>query len=468
MHSLETEKIVLSGIMQHDGALEDVSFLQPDHFFSPANALLYEAIKKYEANGGTLFDYLSMSAAMTSMVADAKKGISYRKKFEEFELRGVDWYLGEIFSIPSVKVNLIRYATIVQEYATRRELIRVGNSFSTDISSISPVSELVEAATSKLMAVSTLTSRKKVEYAEELTANHIATMETRLSGTERAYKTGLKDLDEALNGGLCGGDLIVVGARPGMGKTALALCVDLAVSSSPDEDGILRNGVLHFSMEMQNIRNTDRIISQLGKVDSRKIKNGLLTERDFDGMTAAYSKFINYPFAMYDKAACRLHDIVSQSNRVKKEFESKGQRLSLICIDYIQLMGSENKHAQRNTQIEEITRGLKGLAKDLNVPVLALSQFNRSADKERRPSIAQLRDSGSIEQDADIILFPYREEQDDPDTEMTGYADLYVAKNRNGPLAHIGMCYEAEYTRFSDWDGVVPSNDKPEKTKWKK
>jgi replicative DNA helicase len=464
-HSLQTEMIVLSGIVQHDGVLEDIAFLQNGHFYSPLNALIYEGIRAYEATGGTVFDIFSLAAAFNTLIADPKKGLSYRKKFDLLEKKGLDAYLSEIYSIPSIKLNIVRHATILQEYAIRRNLIKVGNGFASDASSALPVADLIDNAAAQLAQVSATHQRKNIEFAPALVDSHVEAMEGRLAGKERVLATGLKDLDEVLNGGFRGGELIIVGARPGMGKTAFCIGVDLAVAECPDEDGKLRSGVLHFTMEMQNINNTDRIISTLGSIDSRKIKNGLLTERDFDGLTFAYSKFSTYPFGMYDKSGCKLHEIISQARKAKKEFESKGQRLDLISIDYMQLMGSDNVRAQRNAQIEEISRGLKGLAKDLNVPVIALSQFNRQADGEKRPSIANLRDSGSLEQDADIILFPYREEQDNPDTEMTGYADLYVSKNRNGPLAHIGLRYEAEFTRFSDWAGVVPKSEPAEKSK---
>lgn len=466
MHfSVETEMIVLSGIMQHSGVLDDIQFLKPAHFYSPLHALIYQGMRDFEEAGGTVFDLFSLSAAFLKIDKSDKKNLSYAKKFSMLDDRGMDWYLAEINNTVSVKANLVRYATIVQDHAIRRELENVGNRISDDISRATPVAELVDAATQRLAAVSAGQQKRTIEYSETLTNSHIAAIEARLQGKEAVLTSGLRDLDEALNGGFCGGDLIVIGARPGMGKTALATGFGLSAAAQKDEDGELRNGVLHFSMEMQNIRNTDRIISYLGKVDSRKLKNGLLQEQDYDAMTFAYSEFVKYPYGMYDKPACKLHEIANLAKKAQTDFALKGQKLSMIVIDYVQLMSPSNPKLPRHEAVSEISKGLKTLAKDFNLPVIALSQFNREADKEKRPSIAHLKDSGSIEQDADIILFPYREEQDDPDTNMRGYADLYVAKNRNGALAHIGLRYEGEYTKFSNWEGVMPSIDKPNSKK---
>jgi replicative DNA helicase len=281
---------------------------------------------------------------------------------------------------------------------------------------------------------------------------HIATIDSRTEGKGSGIPTGFSNIDQLLTGGPNRGALVILGARPSMGKTALSL--NIATNVARDHT------VLVLSMEMVKAELLDRAIASLGKVPLSAIIRGELTAQEWDGFTAANAKLNDMNLFLDDQPALTLLDVRGKARAVKRK-----HGLDLLVVDYLQLMAGANPGDSRNQQLEEISRGLKALAKDLGIVVLALSQLSRNAANKSRPQLSDLRDSGAIEQDADAVLFVHRDEVDNPQTHLRGFADVFVAKNRQGRVDDVLLAYEGTYTQFSDTTRARPEAPTPHRRK---
>ncbi|MGH8091103.1 MAG: replicative DNA helicase, partial [Rudaea sp.] len=260
--------------------------------------------------------------------------------------------------------------------------------------------------------------------------------------------TGFADLDE-MTAGLQPSDLIIVAARPSMGKTALA--VNMAEHAALKS----RKAVAIFSMEMSASQLAFRLISSLGRIDQQHLRNGDLAEEDWPRVTSAITLLSETKILIDDTPALSPAELRARARRMKRQYD-----LGLIVVDYLQLMAVPGNKENRATEISEITRGLKALAKELNIPVIALSQLNRSLEQrtDKRPVMADLRESGAIEQDADVILFIYRDEYYDKESADKGLAEIIIGKQRNGPVGTVKLTFLGRYTRFENTAAEARSN----------
>lgn len=430
-HNLDAEQAILGGLMQDNGAIDRLGDLGAQQFYHHAHRLVYEAISSLvmrcrPADVVTVNDFLSASGR-----ADAVGGIVYLNEL--------------VASTPSV-ANISRYADIVRETALLRELTSTADRVHELVAHRQmPAAELLDAAQAEFgkLAMGTV-KNEPVSIADSMTS-FLDDLDGRVHGTvaHPGIPTGIQALDDALNGGPCRGDLVVIGARPGMGKSALAG----TTGCNNSEAG---HSVMFWSGEMPTRQVTGRAVANWGRVSAKKIgavKPELSTD-DWARLTRAAQIASDAKFFVDDEAGLTLQALAVKARAVHRK-----HGLDVLFVDYIQLMeGSEEK---RHLQIEAITKGLKRLAKQLNIVVYALSQFSRDIEKRsnKRPMLSDLRDGGSIEQDADIVIAPYREEQDNPDTDRKGYAEIYILKHRNGSIGMVPAAYRGDYLRFEDYSG---------------
>jgi replicative DNA helicase len=361
-------------------------------------------------------------------------------------------YLHQLASGTPSAANIRRYAEIVRERAIMRKLAEVGTTIAD--SAYSPqgreARQLLDEAETKILEIGESGGRSSESFAKMSTV--LAEVMSRLDELHRnpasvtGKATGYTDLDE-MTTGLQDGDLIVVAGRPSMGKTAMALNIAENVALE------LKLPVLIFSMEMGGTQLATRLLSSVGRVDAQKLRTGRLDPPDWDRLGMALGKLNEAPLLIDESAALNPLEIRARARRKWREYGGLG----LIVVDYIQLMqGTDGGNENRATEISEISRGLKAMAKELQCPVIALSQLNRSLEQRpnKRPVMSDLRESGAIEQDADVILFIYRDEVYNEDSPDKGIAEIIIGKQRNGPIGTVKLTFLGKHTRFENFSGA--------------
>lgn len=440
-HSIEAEQAVIGGLLLDNRAWEKIADrIHEKDFYRNDHRTIFRAIGSLESKSQP-FDVVTLSESLALN--------------EELEDIGGLAYLGRLAKDTPSAANIVAYADIVRERSVLRQLISVG----TDIadSGFRPEGrdngELIENAEKGVFAIAEQKVRgqtglraisdvlsKTVEQIDHL-------FETK--GAVSGVATGFTDLDK-MTTGFQPGDLVIVAGRPAMGKTTFAMNVAETAAISGELP------VAVFSMEMPGEQLAMRLISSLGRIDQHHIRTGELTDEDWPRITSAISMLSETKLFIDDTPAMSPSEVRTRARRIKRE-----HGLGLIIIDYLQLMqvagGSEN----RATEISEISRGLKALAKELGIPVIALSQLNRGLEQrpDKRPIMSDLRESGAIEQDADIILFVYRDEVYNEDSADKGMAEIIVGKQRNGPIGKVRLAFRGKYTRFDDFMPEMYSND---------
>lgn len=431
-HSAEAEKAVLGAVLRDPENLIQVeNMIESKHFFLDAHQKIYQAITSLSTQNETP-DILT--------VADKLRGLD-----------GGNEYLGPAYLVEltescPISQNVEYYARIVRtDYYRRRiiascqETIKGASNFDGSVESF------IENVEKEFLSIAQQYDRKGIIPLRDVLDSTIDEIEQRLKRDEKlgGVPSGFYDLDNLL-GGFQKGDLIIVAARPGMGKTAFAVNCAVAAAKSG------KNAVI-FTLEMRKEELMMRVISGESRVDSSKLRRGDLSEEEGDriaeGARRIYS--INSNLGIDETPAITMMELRSRCRRFKKE-----SSLDLIVIDYLQLIGSSsNKRTEsREREISEISMALKALAKELDVPVIALSQLNRSPDfrTDKRPRMSDLRESGSIEQDSDLILFLYRDEQYNPSSEFAGTAELIVGKNRHGATTTIKLAFQPNFLMFQN------------------
>lgn len=420
-HSMQAEQSVLGGLMLDEKAFDKIAYLEPWHFFDSANREIYAAIRKMATDGKSV-DIVSLTDELGER-SSATGGIVYLADLQR--------------NTPSAS-NVNRYAEIVQEKAMLRSLLEASNS----IASIAwgtdgSVQEKINKAQSEVMRLSESSGKRDPLHIREVLNSAMEAIDHRSEMKIDGLLTGCRDLDSKLNG-MKNGELIIIAARPGMGKSTLAVQVAAHVASQGKPALIL-------SQEMSYQQLADRLIASAGRVDLGAITSGKLCEDGWNRLAAGIGKLYELPLYLDDQAALTISDVCSKARMLKRK-----HGLSVLVIDYLQLMSGSSDN--RNSAIEEISRGLKSLAKELHIPVIALSQLSRECEKRtnRRPMLSDLRDSGAIEQDADVVMFIYRDEEYNPDTQEKGIAEILIRKNRQGKTGDVRMAFNGEYSRFDD------------------
>ena len=360
-------------------------------------------------------------------------------------------YLIDLASTSPSAANLEAYAGMIRQKSISRRLMKINSEISELI--INPqgkdAAELLDEAETKIFSLNDEASRTStnIQKLDELIPQSIERMnEIAKNGSSLlGASTGYKDLDSKLQG-LQDGDLIIIAARPSMGKTALSMNIVENLVLNKDIPG----GVLVFSLEMPAESLTTRLLASNAKIDQQKVRSASMNQSDLKKFMESSSKLKDLPLYIDDSSMLSPMELRARARRIARQ-ESNG--LSLIVVDYLQLMQLPTSQENRVNQISEISRSLKMLAKELNVPVIALSQLNRAVEQRpnKRPIMADLRDSGAIEQDADVILFIYRDEVYNEDSEEGNKAEIIIGKQRNGPIGKVNLTFLKEFTRFEDF-----------------
>ncbi len=428
--AVEAEQSVIGALLRDNDAVDRMGKLTPAMFYRQDHREIFvEVMRQLSAGKGC--DVVSVGLALPN-VGDAMR------------------YLNEMAQATPSAANIARYADMVRDRALRRGLLAATstmNEMAFNPGSRTAV-EVLDAAQSSLSALAETRVAREPIRASEAMLTHIEVMDKRVEGETSGIPTGFPDIDAILNGGPNRGALVILGARPSMGKTALAL--NIAMNTAHDYS------VLFCSQEMQNGELLDRTLAALGRIPLSAVLNGQMSPQEWNGFTAASAKLNDMNLYLDEQPALTLLDVRGKARLIKRK-----HGLDVLIVDYLQLMAGEGSN--RNTQIEEISRGLKGLAKELNIVVYALSQLSRNAANKSRPQLSDLRDSGAIEQDADIVAFVHREEVDNPQSGMQGFADLFIAKNRQGRIDDVLLEYEGMYTQFCTTKRQRPQQEAPKR-----
>jgi len=433
-HSVEAEQAVLGGLLLDNSTWDAIADrLGAEDFYRRDHQQIFAAIAELSARAEpsdavTLAEYLSA------------KGLSE-------ETGGLAYLAGLARDTPTA-ANIRAYADIVRERSLLRRLIRVSGEIAASAydSEGRPASDLVDEAERRVFEIAESGRRTGSGFVplRDILGATIDRLDllNQTQGQLTGVSTGYNDLDR-MTAGLQPGDLIIVAGRPSMGKTTLALNIaeNAAIAGN--------RAVAVFSMEMSREQLSMRMISSLGRVDQSHLRTGNFGDEDWARINSAIAQMKVAPIYIDDSGALTPTEVRARARRLARESKDG---LGLIVIDYLQLMQVPGTKENRATEISEISRSLKALAKELKVPVIALSQLNRSVEQrtDKKPVMSDLRESGAIEQDADLIMLIYREEVYEPETPRKGIADIIVAKQRNGPTGEIHLTFLGKYTRFEN------------------
>lgn len=429
-HNLRAEESVLGAmLLSREAIAEVVEVLEPDHFYKPAHGHLYDAIISLYGSGEPV-------DAVT--VADELKRAGLLD-----EIGGPAVLLDFQATTPAIS-NAAHYAKIVEEHALLRRLILVSNEIAEDAYSVpDDVEQAVDDAESRVFEVAQRRVTDTTKAIRDLLPANLDRIEMLYDRGESitGLSTGYLDLDEKL-AGLQPNALYVVGARPAMGKTAFAL--GMAANSAMKD----QRPVLIFTLEMGQLELSQRLLCSDALVDSGRVKTGRLDESEWNRITHAVGRLAEAPIFIDDNAHTTVMDIRAKARRLK----SRQGDLGMVIVDYIQLMSGRSSAESRQVEVSEISRNLKILARELEAPVVALAQLNRGLEQrtDKRPMLSDLRESGSLEQDADVVLFLYRDEVYDDASPDKGVAEVLIAKHRNGPTGKVRLAFRGQYTRFDN------------------
>lgn len=430
--NLDAEMSLLGAVLIDEEVLADVTeHVKAKDFYDKRHAIIYDAIMRlYEKNKPV--DLLTLTDEL--------------KRKKEIDGIGGSAYLTELTNYVPTSAHAESYAEIVAQKAVRRRLIKASGEISElGYDEETTTQELLQQAEAELFAVSDQSLKQDLTSLESILTDSFDRLEElhRNKGALRGVRTGYRDLDN-MTAGLQRSDLIILAARPAMGKTTLVTNLAYNVAT------IAKQPVLFFSLEMSKEQLVDRMLADASGVDSWNIRTGNLSDDDFSKLSEAMGEMAEAPIYIDDTPGLSVLEMRTKARRAAHD-----QPLGLIIIDYLQLMQGSGRHdGNRVQEVSEISRGLKLIARELNVPVIALSQLSRSVESRspQIPQLADLRESGSIEQDADIVMFIYREAYYNPETERENVTDLIIAKHRNGPVGKVELYFHPERLRFMSLD----------------
>ena len=430
--NLDAEKSLLGAVLIDEETLADISeHVNSKDFYDRRHAIIFGGMMRLFERHKPV-DLLTLTEEL--------------KKKDELDTIGGSAYLTELTNYVPTAAHAEAYAELVAQKAVRRRLIKASGEISElGYDEDTTTQELLERAEAELFSVSDQSLKQDLVSIESILTESFDRMEElhRNKGALRGVRTGYRDLDD-MTAGLQRSDLIILAARPAMGKTTLVTNLAYNVAT------VAKQPVLFFSLEMSKEQLVDRMLADASGVDAWNIRTGNLSDDDFSKLSEAMGEMAEAPIYIDDTPGLSVLEMRTKARRAAHE-----QPLGLIIVDYLQLMqGSGKSDGNRVQEVSEISRGLKLIAREMNVPVIALSQLSRSVENRspQIPQLADLRESGSIEQDADIVMFIYREAYYNPETERENVTDLIIAKHRNGPVGRVELYFHPERLRFMSLD----------------
>jgi replicative DNA helicase len=464
-HNREAEAAVLGGILLRNDALNEVVTLVDDEaFYVPAHRSLFKAMMRLSERGQPI-DIVTLEHQLRAS--------------EELGLVGGIEAIGKLADRYPSSHNIASHAELVRQSAAVRNLVVAAQEIAEEgRQEVEDAAEFIDQAERRLLEINQTGRKGSYRSAKELIHGVFEniTERAKLKNPITGVPTGFNKLDE-MTGGMQPGDLVIIAARPSMGKTAFVLnlaqnaCVTQARHMQlSEEERPARFPVLLFSLEMSASQLIERLLCSEGRIDASKLRAGRMVEHEFRELVQAADRVHKAPLFIDDSAAPTILEIRARSRRFRQDrtifppqAEGKRAPLGMIIVDYLQLArGGKGRYDIREQEISEISRGLKGIAKELELPVIALSQLNRGVDSraDHRPQLSDLRESGAIEQDADVIMFIYREERyattDEERKKHAGEAEIILGKQRNGPTGTVHLVFRGEHTRFENpaYDGM--------------
>jgi replicative DNA helicase len=434
-HDLDAERAVIGAMLVSETAVAAVAErLDAEDFYSEVHRIIYAAMMRLYSRGDPI-DQLTLTNELRSV--------------NEFERIGGRPYVFQIVESVPTAANAGRYADIVRGKALLRAVIDVGSRITEDaFREPENVSEALDSAEQLIYGVSNKTLREHLAPIKDLAPGTLEMIQRlyEQEGEVTGVETGFEDLDR-LTTGFHKSDLVILAARPAMGKTAMALNAIWHAS------GEKKMPVAIFSLEMSKEQLVQRLISQTTRIPAQALRSGNVKAEDWPKLVRGVAEVARAPIWIDDTAGVTLMEIRAKVRRLASQLNATGERpLSLVVVDYLQLMiGQGNRQENRQQEIAEISRGLKVLARDLDVPVLAIAQLSRAVEArhDKRPLLSDLRDSGAIEQDADMVMFLYRDEYYNSESDDKGIAEVIVGKHRNGPTGKVQLAWLEQYTKFA-------------------
>lgn len=428
--NIEAEQAVLGALLIDSNAIARVAeSLRPDSFYKQAHRFIYSSIIKLFNNNEPI-DIVTVS--------------DHLRNIEKLELVGGRAYVNDLALSVITSANLEYYAKIVTEKAVLRELIKAGGEIASLGYEDEGVETAVDSAEQLIFSISQRKTANNLTHVGEIVLDSYNQIEKRYNNRDEltGIPSGFYDLD-SLTAGFQPSDLIIVAARPSMGKTAF--CLNIA-----QEVGIRKKKpVCVFSLEMSKEQLVQRMLCSEAEIDSNRLRTGHMHAEDWSKLAKAMSEMGDSPVFIDDTPGATVTDIRAKCRRLCME----QKELGLVIVDYLQLMESSSKKLDRVHEISQISRGLKNLARELKTPIIALSQLSRAVEsrQNKKPMLSDLRESGSIEQDADIVMFIYRDEYYNPENlDSKGKAEILVAKQRNGPVGNVDLLFQGSITKFKN------------------
>lgn len=440
-HNIEAEQAVIGAIFLEPEAFSSASeLLLPEDFYRASHQRIYETMMKLSDKGEPI-DLVTVTTSLSNA-----------KTLDE--IGGVSYLTDIAGSVPTA-ANIGYYSKIVEEKSVLRRLIRTATDIVTSsFTKEDEIDDVLNEAEKSILEVSHRKNSGAFQAIKDVLIEVYDNIESlhHQNGDLTGVPSGFRDLDR-ITSGFQQNDLIIIAARPSVGKTAFALNIAQNVAINTDEN------VAIFSLEMGADQLVSRMLCAEGNIDAQRLRTGNLETEDWSKLTMAMGSLSNAGIFIDDSPGIRVSEIRSKCRRLKQE-----HGLGMIVIDYLQLIqGSANSRDNRQQEVSEISRSLKGLARELNVPLIALSQLSRGVEQrqDKRPMMSDLRESGSIEQDADIVGFLYRDDYYDAESEKQNIIEIIISKQRNGPVGNVELAFVKEYNKFVDLDHRYSESDVP-------
>lgn len=437
-HSTDAEHGVIGAVLVSHKAIDEVTSLKPEHFYVGAHREIFRVMMDM-ASSGKQIDVITLSETIYD------RGLS--------DVTGGLPYLAEIANNVPSAANVKRYAEIVQSKSIERQLLAAVEEIRATVLAVGTTKDKLNKAQSLVMAVSETRQQKQPRRIGEALNDYVATLERRHAGENRGLSTGLSTLDDRLGGGLQDGNLIIVAGRPSMGKSAFTNCIAINVAKGGNQAAIM-------SMEMTEIEQIDRVVAAIGHVSLQDVIDAKLDDVPGDKIFSAVGLLQELPLYIDEEAGLSVHAVMSKARQIRRK-----NGLKLLIVDALGIMDYDQNKAV--SELGQITKTLKGFAKEMSIPVVLLCQLSRKCEErpDKRPALSDLRDSGNIEQDADVVIMLYRDEYYKPDTMDKGIAEVLIRKNRQGKTGVVPLAFIGDQTRFEvlagEWRQQQPEVARP-------